>query len=384
MVMPRSPSVDGPVHAGARPAVLPRIAVVIGAVERARFLQSAVDSVLAQTLPRSEYEILVTRDFRSPSLDPYLRANGVPTIEDPDRRMGRVIRAARSTRAPLIAFLDDDDLFEPERLAHILETFQAHPEISFYRNRVSVVDEVGLPVDPRTWGRLYRAPSLDRTGPLLIGPERKVDRWKELLASFPEFNLSSMVVRREVLEGARGALLEEMGARIDLAQFVLAYLSPGAIYLDDRRLTRYRQHLSNNSRIRVRRGQRTPKAWAELGRLERLARDVGRADVAHWVQQHRITGGLGFHVDRLTCAVHNAAPGATVSVYAREYLHFAIEHPRALLHPWAWRPLGFAAAQVAVPPLTRVPGVDLALRREILPHYPRGAWAELVPGLHEE
>jgi hypothetical protein len=243
---------------------------------------------------------------------------------------------------------------------------------------------VGLSVDPRTWDRLYRAPSLDRTGPLLIEAERKGDRWKELLRSFPEFNLSSMVIRREVLDGARGALLEEMGARIDLAQFVLAYLSPGALYLDDRRLTRYRLHLSNNSRIRVRPGQRTPKGWEELGRLERLARNAGCADVARWIQQQRITGGLGFHVDRLTCAVHDAAPGASVSGYAREYLQFAIQHPQALLHPWAWRPLGFAAAQAAAPLLTRVPGSDLALRRDILMHYPHGARSELVPVRYED
>lgn len=194
----------------------PQIAVVIGAVEREGFVVAAVDSVLAQTLPREEFEILVTQDVPSTRVEEYLHANGVRTLWDPDRSQGRVVRAARATRAPLIAYLDDDDMFEPGKLVEVLALFRDHPEISFYRNRVSVVNESGEAIRAEEWDRLYLSESLDRSGPLLIAPSSKRTRWAEAVRSYPEFNLSSMVVRRELVDGERGARLERMVSRIDL------------------------------------------------------------------------------------------------------------------------------------------------------------------------
>lgn len=358
-----------------RPA--PQISVVIGAVGRDRFVSAAVESVLAQSLPRDQYEVLVTCDFHSPAVEQYLRAHSVRTLWDPDRSQGRVVRAARAARAPLIAYLDDDDLFEPDRLARALDVFRAHPETSFYRNRVSVVDELGRPSDPAKWDRLYRGSSLDRSGPLLVDVDAKRARWSEALASYPEFNLSSMIVRRELLDGAGGSRLERMSARIDLGHFVEAYLAPGGMYLDDRRLTRYRLHRFNNSRIRVRPGQELPRGWAELGRLERQATDTQWGEIARWIRRERITAGLGFHVDRLTRAVHDAAPPTAVSMFAREYIRFTLKNPSALLNVWSWRPLVYSAAQITAPRLTRTRGADLALRRDILENYPTGSWSDL-------
>ncbi|MFZ0698812.1 MAG: glycosyltransferase family A protein [Thermoplasmata archaeon] len=356
---------------------VPQISVVIGAVERDRFVHSAVESVLAQTLPRHQYEILVTRDFASSPVEGYLRANGVQSLWDPDRSQGRVVRAARAARAPLIAYLDDDDLFEPERLAEALAVFRAHPEVSFYRNRVSVVNEAGDPTDPGEWDRLYLGSSLDRTGALLIEAGSKRARWTEALESYPEFNLSSMILRREMVDGGAGTRLQQMAARIDLGHFVEAYLAPGAIYLDDRRLTRYRLHRTNSSRIRVRPGQRVPRGWEDLGRLERRAVEQREARVARWIRQKRIQAGLGFHVDRLTRAVHDGAPTSAVSPYTREYLRFALRNPSALVNPWSWRPFAYSIVQVAVPTLTRTRRADVALRRDILANYPQGSWSEL-------
>ncbi|EQD33685.1 hypothetical protein B1B_17477 [mine drainage metagenome] len=356
---------------------IPQVSVVVGAVQREWFVHAAVESVLAQTLPRDQFEILVTRDVHSAPIEEYLHANGVRALWDPDRSQGRVVRAARAARAPLIAYLDDDDLFEPRKLAEALVVFRDHPEISFYRNRVSVVNEAGNPTEPVEWDRLYLGSSLDRTGPLLIAEASKRARWSEALESYPEFNLSSMVVRREVVEGERGRRLEQMASRIDLGHFVEAYLAPGAVYLDDRRLTRYRLHRTNSSRIRVRPGQRVPRGWQELGRLELRAEQQGESQVARWVRRERITAGVGFHVDRITRAVHDGAPPAEISMDALGYLRFIVQNPSAVLRPWSWRPLAYSLAEIAAPTLARARGADLALRREILANYPQGSWSEL-------
>lgn len=346
----------------------PQIAVVVGAYGREEYLPAAVSSVLRQTLDRSQYELVVTKDFRAPALDRQLEEAGARLLLDPDPRMGRVVRAARQTTAPLVAYLDDDDLFEPERLEHVLRLFRSRPGTTFYRNRVSVIDPAGRPVDPERWDRLYRDPEFDRTGPVAIGSSEKRERWPELNGTYAEFNLSSMVFRREVFEEPYGKFLEGVDARIDLGHFLAGYLSIGEAYFDDRRLTRYRLHPTNSSRIRVRPGQRLPKGWLAFEWLRADAAARGQPEIARWTESQRIAAGLGFAVDRLSAAIASGYDGLDADGCARDYLTFVRHHPEALTHAWAWKPLLRATTQLVRPSRpTRagapVPGVGVPTPR---------------------
>lgn len=49
----------------------PKLSVVITAHNRRKFLRAAVDSVLSQSLARSEYEVIVVKNFRDQNLDRY-------------------------------------------------------------------------------------------------------------------------------------------------------------------------------------------------------------------------------------------------------------------------------------------------------------------------
>jgi glycosyltransferase involved in cell wall biosynthesis len=104
-----------PRFAGPRPMATPRFSVVIPTFDRREFLDQAIDSVLAQTI--DDFEIVIVDD-----------ASASPVPQRSDRRI-RVVRhernlgpaAARNTGARAatgryLTFLDDDDLFAPERL----------------------------------------------------------------------------------------------------------------------------------------------------------------------------------------------------------------------------------------------------------------------------
>jgi glycosyltransferase involved in cell wall biosynthesis len=67
----------------------PDVAVVIGAFGRQKYVAQAVDSVLAQTLPRARYEVVVIKDFSDEPLDRSLASRGVTTILDAEPRIGR-------------------------------------------------------------------------------------------------------------------------------------------------------------------------------------------------------------------------------------------------------------------------------------------------------
>jgi glycosyltransferase involved in cell wall biosynthesis len=109
----------------------PRVAVVITFYRDDRFFPEALASVLAQTRPADE--IVVVDDASPPGQS--------TTLDHLDARV-RVLRldanggagAARqagtdATTAPLIAYLDADDLWEPTKLARQLETFAAEPTL---------------------------------------------------------------------------------------------------------------------------------------------------------------------------------------------------------------------------------------------------------------
>jgi glycosyltransferase involved in cell wall biosynthesis len=111
--------------------VAPRCSVVIPTYNRAHSVGDAITSVLRQTM--SDLECIVVDDGSTDST-PALLAS----ISDPRLRviLGRHagVAAARNlgvahARASLVAFLDSDDLWRPDKLAHEVSYLDRHPEV---------------------------------------------------------------------------------------------------------------------------------------------------------------------------------------------------------------------------------------------------------------
>ena len=106
------------------------VSVIIPTFNRAHKIARAVASVLYQTF--SDYEILVvddgSEDATSEALAPFL-----PHIRSITHSGNLGVSAARNTGirasdSPLIAFLDSDDYWLPEKLAAQVSFFSEHPE----------------------------------------------------------------------------------------------------------------------------------------------------------------------------------------------------------------------------------------------------------------
>jgi Glycosyl transferase family 2 len=329
----------------------PEIAVVVGAYRRSEFLPAAVQSVLAQTIPRAAFEVLVVTDQDDPNLRRGLERSGVAVRTDPEPRIGTWLLAAiRETRAPLVALLDDDDQFEPDRLAAALAAFRTHPEVGFYRNRVVVVDGAGATVPTDRWNRLELDPSFDRTGPLLV-PAGDRARSLDLCragATF-SFNASTMIVRRELLEGDTAAAFAESQLP-DLALAVLAMTSPCAMYLDDRRRTRYRSALGSATH----RVDWLGVAAESHARLGAHAERRGFPELASWLGERAVHFDRMHRGESVVESVRSASSRRAVADGAIEYLRFLGRHPREWsteLSVWA-APL-YAGGYVLAPGLAR-------------------------------
>lgn len=113
-------------------AAKPKVSVVIPVYDRAEFVSAAVESALGQDYENRE--VIVVSD--GPVKDVLLP---LESYGDDIRRVSRPHggpSAARNTgvreaEGKYICFLDDDDLFEPHKLAGQVEILEAHPAAGF-------------------------------------------------------------------------------------------------------------------------------------------------------------------------------------------------------------------------------------------------------------
>jgi len=107
----------------------PCVSVIIPTYNRGWTLQAAIDSVLAQTYP--DFELVVVDDGSSDDTARILSAYG-PEVKRV-RQANAGVSAARNTgirttRGQLIAFLDSDDRWLPDKLKVQVDFFRAYPE----------------------------------------------------------------------------------------------------------------------------------------------------------------------------------------------------------------------------------------------------------------
>ena len=149
---------------------LPRVSVIIPTFNRSDYLRQAIASVLAQTF--SAFEIVVVDDGSTDDT-----AGAVAVFNDP-----RIIylfqeNAGRSSarnhglsqaRGEYIAFLDDDDLYLPDKLAVQTDFLDAHQEIGLTGGGAQMISADGSPL--RIWETWRDRPELTLPGCLYSCP----------------------------------------------------------------------------------------------------------------------------------------------------------------------------------------------------------------------
>lgn len=125
----------------------PRVTVLMPVRDGGRFLEPAVESILAQTL--EDLELLVVDDGSTDGTpevlsrvhDPRLRV-----LRRPAEGMAAALNVGlRSTQSPYVARMDADDLCEPTRLERQVAFLDRHPEVVVVGSRYRSMDVDGRP-----------------------------------------------------------------------------------------------------------------------------------------------------------------------------------------------------------------------------------------------
>jgi len=130
----------------------PLVSIVLPAFNRAGYLQSAIESVLAQSL--TSWEMIVADDGSGPEAAEYLRGLGDPRIRvlwldhsgNPSIARNAALRDARGT---YVAFLDSDDLWAPNKLEAQTAALRACGQCHWSFTNVDWIDAAGGLMRPR-------------------------------------------------------------------------------------------------------------------------------------------------------------------------------------------------------------------------------------------
>lgn len=215
----------------------PLISVIVSAHDRKKFLKESVGSVLNQTLPRQEYEIIVVKNFHDREIDDYLKEN---TVREIYTEHGPLIMkhyaGIDSSSGEIICFLDDDDMFHPKKLELVKERF-LEERISYYHNSyTSNISE-------------FRSAGTEADHSVLIHTpgKRGGTSLREISRHSPSANPSSITISRELADFSSG-LAVRVTRNVDVFWFISSLEFGRPIVIDLRKLVFYRLHDSGFSR----------------------------------------------------------------------------------------------------------------------------------------
>lgn len=224
------------------------VSVVIPAWNRAREVGEAVASVRAQR--RRPAEILVVDDGSTDDTAAVAESAGARVL----RQENRGVSAARNTgiRAAehdWIAFLDSDDLWEPDRLSRQWEALDLAPDVGLLFSDHAVFDDSGIIVP----SALSERPAYDRTDRAELAPGVFRIDGSSLGREMFGGNLvkpSTMLVRRDLL--LEVGLFDSTFGHAEDRELGLRLLARTDAVVIERPLVRYRAHPDGASTDRLR------------------------------------------------------------------------------------------------------------------------------------
>ena len=209
------------------------LSILIYTYNRKEYLLQAVDSVLSNDMDPLKYEVVVVKGFVDMEIDEYLSRNNIKSLLIDDKSLGvKIAKGVSECRGDFICFLDDDDEFEPNKLAVIKNILDHNNRVDFIHNSLTIMNEEGNIIDlnpkENVSENITYIPGFDQYS-TLSGVIRHRGDWY----------LSAMCIRRSIMENTIDAL-ESINQSVDKFIFHIALNFGREIIMIADRITKYR------------------------------------------------------------------------------------------------------------------------------------------------
>jgi len=223
----------------------PFISVIITAYNRREFIKDAVKSIINSMLPEDEYEIIVVKNFKDEYVDGIVEKTGGKSIIADLVTVGTmIVLGINAARGDIVTFLDDDDMYLPNRLNIIKRIFNSIHSLIYYHNNVIPINETGSIIRDK----LVESTNIYNSI-IAYNHEDKLDMLKRYGLG-PGLRLSSIAVKRSFIKRWVN-IIKYFPELQDVIVFLLALIDEGAIIHDPRPLTYYRVSSTSASSARA-------------------------------------------------------------------------------------------------------------------------------------
>ena len=168
---------------------MPKVSVIIPTYNRSHYVGEAIDSVLGQTF--KDLEIIIVDDGSTDNTKQVLKnyASSIHYIfQEKKGRAEARNKGLKAAKGGYIAFLDDDDIWLPNKLEKQIIFLDAYPNIGLVHTFTEVIDEGGRLLGKETGSRLKLYKKAMRIGYTYEG-------MSQLCVMF----MSTVMVRKECL-----------------------------------------------------------------------------------------------------------------------------------------------------------------------------------------
>ncbi|WP_054836880.1 glycosyltransferase [Metallosphaera hakonensis] len=220
----------------------PEVSVIITVYDRDKYIYSAINSVLNQTLDPSKYEILVVGKLENKEILDFLRRERIMFIENKERAIGpKIVDALKMAKGRIISFLEDDDLFHPDKLETVIENFSHDKKIGFMSHPLHIIDNENNHNTLSNTG--YQSIYIDKNKP--DKKERFLKAWKQ--GSKARYTASTVSILKDILVENIG-YLQHVNFSPDSFYIFVSFKSKYNMIYSDRNLGDFRMSMHSLSK----------------------------------------------------------------------------------------------------------------------------------------
>lgn len=214
---------------------VPLISVIVPVFNRKEYLLEALMSIKRQSLGADIFEVIVSKNFEDAKIDTEIKSLGFESTQCTGTMGERLAKALNLSHGQIISFLQDDDVYEKDKLSTILDLFRKHEKVGYIHNAYSKIDSFGNVLTSKSKAKEHHFE--------IYEPCEDGKKLKMLIKNHLEFNLSCISIKKEILMKYMSLLKKITGAD-DTFMLVISVKSCQQILVTDRELTRYRIHNS--------------------------------------------------------------------------------------------------------------------------------------------
>jgi len=221
------------------PVTMKPVSVIIVAHDRKEFIMDAVRSVLNQSISKNLVDILVVKKFKDNVIDSFLLKEGIKNIYVQENNLGaKVAIGIQNCEGKIVTFLEDDDIFELNKINFVLEAFK-NKGLCYYHNQYNLIDSASSSFTENVETNKGKTIFFNRD-------VRNINLIRKAVKIGGFFNLSCISIRKSTILKYVD-ILSKMHVAVDNFMFYLALDSGGEMLIDSKILTGYRIHNSNDS-----------------------------------------------------------------------------------------------------------------------------------------